>query len=264
MKNKILIGILILTLLLRSGHFGYLAISVMSVVAVWYLIAQLFPKERWFKEIAALSLAVSQWHISLAGYSLKVSFAILLALLGISIWTKVLKGKWLFLSVAVLILVGNQIISPLALNLNNAPDVVWLTDQQRREHGEHYNGFLVLAFHNKVVNYSLSFIEHWGEHFSGDFFIPRSANLMLLVNILLLLLGFFSIIKKGDWSRWGAILLWLALAPINSAFNFGPPDMEKASLMIVPLVIISSFGAFTLFEIVKYFFQKPTTFSHTD
>lgn len=251
MKGKILFAILILNLLLRSGPFGYLAISVMSVVAIWYLIAQLFPKEKWFKEIAALFLAVSQWQINLASYSLKVSFAILLVLLGISILTKVLKGKWILLSVFVLVLVANQIISPLALNFNNSPDVVWLTDQQRREHGGNYNNFFTLAFHNKAVNYSLSFMEHWGEYFTGDFlFISKSTNLMFLLNILFFLIGLFNIIRVG-WSRWGVILLLLALAPINSAFNFGPPDSEKASLMIVPLVIISSFGAFTLSEIVQ-------------
>lgn len=260
MKNKILFGILILTLFLRSGSISYLAISIISVVATWYLIDHLFPKEKWFKEIAAFFLAISQWHITLAGFSLNVSIAILVMLLGIIFLTKALKGKWLLLSVIALVLVCNQIIYPMALNLNNSPDVVWLTDQQRREHGGQYDNFLVLAFHNKAVNYSLSFLEHWGEHFTGDFlFISKSTNLMFLANTLFFLIGLLSIIKKGEWSKWGVILLWLVLAPINSTFNFGPPDSQKASLMIVPVVIISSFG---VFSILKYFFQKLTTFFH--
>lgn len=260
-SNKIVFfGILILTPFLRTAPFSYLLISLLTVAAVWYLTAQLFPEKKWFKEIAALSIALSDWHISLGSYSWKVSLAILLVLLGIYILIKVLKGKVLLFSVVVLVFLGNQIISPLAINLNNAPDVIWLTDQQRREHGEQYNSFLSLMLHNKVVNYSLSLLEHWGEHFTGDFLISRNPSLMFFPNILFLLVGVFNILKKGEWSsRWGVILLWLAVAPVNSVFNFGPPEPEKASLMIVPLVLISSYGVFVLL----YFFQKLANFFRT-
>lgn len=257
MKNKrYLVIILILSAFLRLNSFWVLIFGVLSVVLVWYLAGQLFPKQKWTKEACALFLAVSPWHISLAGYAFQASLAILIAVLGTSLLIKIFQGKWLYLSMGVLILVSSQIVSPFAINFTNAKDVVWLTDQQRREHGEFYDSFTVKAFHNKAINYSLSFLEHLGEHFSGDFLFISGK--MYLFDILFLMIGFFALIKKNEWDKRGVILLWLGLAPVNSAFSFAPPDPFKAALMIIPLVIISSYGAVVLFERVQSFLEGCT------
>lgn len=267
MKEKgILIAILILATILRFGIGWNLMIGLGSVVGVWYLTGQVFEKQKWFKEITVLFIAVSSWHINLP---LKASMGIFGVVWGALILIKFLKGKWLYLSVVLLIFLGSQIISPLVINLDNVKDTVWLTDQQRREHGKDYNGFVSKIFHNKAVNYSLSFIEHWGEHFSGDFLFitsPRVTNLFILGNkplmylfdILFLGVGLFTILKKGEWDKWGVILVWLGLAPINSALNFAPPDNIKASLMVVPLIIISGYGVVVLVEGIQMRFKRYT------
>ncbi len=261
MKDKIiLVAILLLAGVLRQSVSWSLLFSVASVAAIWYLVEQLFPKQRFLKLCSAFFLAISPWHIRLVTESLNTNLAIVLSIIGTLVLMKVFKnGKWLYISVALFILIINQTYIPLKINLINAQDVVWLTDQQRREHGTLYNGFAALAFHNKAVNYSLSLLEHWGEHFSGDFlFMQENRALMYLVDILFLAVGLFNIFRKGDLNRWVVILLWLALAPINSAFNFTPPDHQKAALMVVPLVIISGYGVLVLFEMVQTYLKSYT------
>lgn len=257
MKQKlILVAILILAAFLRQGVSWNLAISLLSVAGIWYLAGTLFPKQKWFAGITALFLAISPWHISLPPIASLGLFGVVWGVWAIK---RLLKGKWLYLSVTLLVLSGSYLISPSVFNLDNAKDTVWLTDQQRREHTASYNGLISKTLHNKGVNYSLSFIEHWGEHFSGDFlFITGQPSLMYLFDIVFILIGLVAIIRKGEWGRWGVIMVWLVTAPIISAFNFGPPDFLIAALMVVPLVMISGYGAAVLIEKMQTYLKGYT------
>lgn len=89
----------------------------------------------------------------------------------------------------------------------------------------------------------------------GDVSLNRKISdfgQMYLFDIAFLFMGLFATVRKFNW-RWGIVLLWLILAPINSALTFVPPDSLRSALMIVPLIIISSFGAITLFGLIhKY------------
>lgn len=231
------------------------------VIAIWWFVRKLFPRSRFLGEISAFFLAISPWHLSLINYSWKINLSILIALLGSIVLIKVVRNKkWLVFSIVVLITATSQLYKPFKLGFSNTQVPVWLTDEQRREHGQDYNHWETKLFHNKVVNYSLSFLEHYGEHFSGDFlFIVGDTNLvkkdggfgqMYLFDILFLLIGFYAMIRKFEWSSWGIILLWLILSPINSALTFNPPDSLRSALMVVPLTVISSFGALTLFNVI--------------
>lgn len=261
-KRNLLI-ILVLAALLRFPNSLIMVIGVLSVMAIWVLMGQLFSQSngKWVKEVSALFLAISPWHLSLINYSWKISFAILVAIVGSALLLNSVKSiKWLLLLIAALVIIASQFYKPLELRLSNSQVPVWLTDEQRREHGQDYNHWETKLFHNKVVNYSLSFLEHYGEHFSGDFlFIVGDTNLvkkdggfgqMYLFDILFLLIGFYAMIRKFEWSSWGIILLWLILSPINSALTFNPPDSLRSALMVVPLTVISSFGALTLFNVI--------------
>lgn len=222
-----------------------------SVIAIWWFVSKLFPRLRFLGEVSALFLAISPWHLILINYSWKINLSILMALLGSVVLIKVVKNrKWLALSIFLLIILSNLLYKPLELGFSNTQVPVWLTDEQRREHGADYNNPLVRLFHNKAVNYTLSFFDHYSEHFSGDFLFFNGETLMYLFDILFLLIGFYAMIRKFEWSSWGVILLWLAAVPINSALTFNPPDFLRSALMVVPLVIISSFGALTLFNVI--------------
>lgn len=244
-----------------TNNFLTMIFSIGSVVAIWWCAGMIVgPRYRWMKDISAFLLAISPWHIFLINHSWQISFSIFAAILGNIILMKTIKNnKWLTFSVIVLIVLANQFFRPFVLGFANTKVPIWLTDEQRREHGQNYESMAVKFFHNKVINYGLSFLDHYSEHFSGDFlFIVGDVSLnrkisdfgqMYLFDIIFLFVGFFAIVKKFDW-KWGIILLWLILAPINSALTFIPPDSLRSALMIVPLIIISSFGAITLFGLI--------------
>lgn len=255
MKEKIfLLMILLLGWILRDTNSWSLFLNLASVVALWYLVGEMFPKQRLFKILSAFFLAISPWHIKLVTQPVQINLAVLLSILGVLVLLKYVKrGKWLYISATILIFLISQIAYPLNLNLSNARDSVWLVDQQRREHGLDYNSFQAVILHNKAVNYSLSFIEHWGEYFSGDFLFIQ-GNLYLF-DIVFLATGFLYILKMNQWKVW---LLWMAIAPMAAAFDFAPPDYKKAALMVVPLVIISSWGAFDLYEKIHSFLKSYT------
>ncbi len=248
-----------------SNNIYVMFFGVGSVVALWCLVGQLFAGSnfKWMKEVSAAFLAISPWHIMLVNDSWQLSFSIFIAILGSLIFIKLIKNKiWLFFSISVLIFFTNQFSKPFIFGIANTKAPLWLTDEQRREHGKDYNNPAVKFFHNKLINYSLSFLDHYSEHFSGDFlFTVGDVSLnrkvsdfgqMYLFDIVFLFMGIFEIVRKFNW-RWGIILLWLILAPINSALTFVPPDSLRSALMVVPLVIISSFGAITLFGLIhKY------------
>lgn len=127
------------------------------------------------------------------------------------------------------------------------------TNQQRGEH-ENPSGFSARFFHNKVVNYGIAFAENYGKHFSGDFLfisgddierdrVPEFGQLFLF-DILFLCIGLAAIAKKPR--GWFPLLLWLMVAPVASALTFQSPHALRAENMVIPIVIISAYGASTI------------------
>lgn len=228
-----------------------------SVIAIWWFVSKLFPQQRFLKAISALFLTISPWHLTIINYSWEISLSILVALLSGVVLIKIVKDKrWLVISISLLIIITSQLYKHFELGFSNTQVPVWLTDQQRREHGQSYNNWETKVFHNKAINYSLSFLEHYSDHFSGDFLFFSEKTLMYLFDILFLLIGFYAMIRKFEWSSWGVILLWLILSPINSTLTFNPPDSLRSALMVIPLVIISSFGALTLFNVIHRWMKR--------
>lgn len=133
-----------------------------------------------------------------------------------------------------------KLMKPIEFGIASNPVPVWLTDEQRREHGADYGNLEVLIMHNKAVNYSLSFLSHYLDYFRGDFLFIN-GRFLYLFDALFIGIGFYLIIKSPR--GWGAILIWLFAAPILPALDLQPPNALKAVGMYVPLIVISSFGA---------------------
>lgn len=117
------------------------------------------------------------------------------------------------------------------------------------------------AFHNKVRISGSAFLERYSNHFSPSFLffhgesgierIPQTGQ-MLLIDLLFLPLGLIlllinPILRKGAV----VILLWLIAAPVASALTLGDPHINRASIMIPPLVLISSFGFSQILFFIK-------------
>ena len=122
--------------------------------------------------------------------------------------------------------------------------------------GEHvdYQSLPAKILHNKLVSYSVAFVENWSKHYSGEFLflsgdeiqrnkVPETGQ-MYLLDILFVLAGLVYIAKKSK--RWSPILLWLIIAPFAAALTFQSPHALRAQSMIIPLVIISAYGLISL------------------
>ena len=116
-------------------------------------------------------------------------------------------------------------------------------------------------FHSESLNTARGILGRWLNHFSGRFlffegdwqnprhFIPNHG-MLLLADLILLILGLITLIKGGlkkDSSNSSGrgtlfILLWLVLAPMPAALSRDQVHAVRALNMIVPVVLISSFG----------------------
>lgn len=140
-----------------------------------------------------------------------------------------------------------KLMKPIEFGVVSNPVPVWLTDEQRREHGLNYDNLEVLLMHNKVVNYSLSYLSHYLDYFRGDFLFTN-GNFLYLFDAFFIGVGFWMIIKSPK--GWEPILIWFFVAPATAALDFQPPNELKAINMYVPLVVISSFGALRLMNLI--------------
>lgn len=129
-------------------------------------------------------------------------------------------------------------------------------NEQRGEHSN-LNSIFAKALHNKAVNYGLAFAQNWASHYHGEFLflsgdaiqrnkVPETGQTYLF-DILLLAVGIIAI-AKGLTREWKLILFWLVIAPIASALTFQSPNALRAQNMVIPLVIISAFGAVYLID----------------
>ena len=129
---------------------------------------------------------------------------------------------------------------------------------QRGEH-EDIKSISSKLLHNKPVNYGLAFAQNDIEHFDGDFLFISSdkiernkvpdMGLLYLFDLPLLVIGLLTISKNmisKNTKGWGPILLWLILSPTAAALTFQSPHALRAQNMVVPLVIISSYGAWSM------------------
>lgn len=141
--------------------------------------------------------------------------------------------------------------------------------------GEHNNpsGVLAETFHNKIVAYSLNFSLHYLDHFAPNFLFVTGDELgrnhvpemgqMYLFEILTVLFGLFLIFQKDNEIKYKNILLsWLLIAPIAASLTFQTPHALRAHNMIFPLILISSYGAYSIWirlKSLKFTFKFPIT-----
>jgi len=131
---------------------------------------------------------------------------------------------------------------------------LWRVNELRGEH-QNWHAPEAVLLHNKFLTYGLSFLENYFDHFQGEFLflsgdeiernrIPGNGQ-MYLFDILLLPLGIYFFLKNKP-KNWQLVFWWLGSAPIAAAMTFQTPHAIRAHNMIIPLVIISSYGFYNL------------------
>jgi hypothetical protein len=109
-----------------------------------------------------------------------------------------------------------------------------------------------ILFHTESVNFARVILGKWFNHYSSRFLIfegdwpnPRHSapnhGMMLLIDALLLVVGFFALTKVKGKAKW-FVLLWLALAPLSAALSRDQVHAVRAYNMLIPLIFLSSFG----------------------
>src|SRR5690606_18663454 len=139
-------------------------------------------------------------------------------------------------------------------------------NEQRGEHPD-LSSFSAKVFHNKPVNYSLAFLENYMEHFNGEFLflsgdeiqrnrVPEHGQ-MYMIDVLFVIIGLFIFIKleNGRIIGW-----WLIVSPVAAALTFQSPHSLRAQNMVVPITIISAFGAWHLMKWFGETFLKTKLF----
>jgi len=144
-------------------------------------------------------------------------------------------------------------------------------NEQRGQHQD-IAGFWPRLLHNKPVNYTLSFLDNWASHFHGEFLflsgdeiqrnkVPETGQ-MYMLDFLWIVFGVWWLVK--NWKSPVTshkpvvfIFYWLAVAPVAAALTFQSPHALRAQNMIIPLVIISAFGFWHIWNLLtskgKYF-----------
>ncbi len=117
---------------------------------------------------------------------------------------------------------------------------------------ESVSSVTALLFHSEKLQFARVILGKWFNHFSGRFLFfegdwenPRFSSpyqgMLLLIDLLLLPLGFYALSQtkgKGKWS----ILLWLVLAPLPAILSRDQVHAARSLNMSIPLIIISGFG----------------------
>ena len=135
----------------------------------------------------------------------------------------------------------------------------WWTNELR---GQHLNPWAwpVRLLHNRIVAYGLVFFRNWMSHFNGNFLfilgdaiersrVPETGQ-MYYFDILFVAIGFYFLLLKRP-ANWKLIVFWLLLALVAAAMTYQSPSALRANNMVIPMVIISAYGAFNIFEGLK-------------
>ncbi len=236
----ILLGVYLFLRFLEKKKLAFLAISIFSLVLSMYT----YHAARIIIPLLVLGITIIYWKDlelkkNMKNYILAVLFFILLLLPLVKDFMK-----------------PEAISRAAGVGLFADPGPISRIEEQRTEHGD-FTGILPKVMHNRLVNYGLAFMENWADHYHGLFLflsgddiernkVPETGQ-MYAIELLFVIVGLFSLIKVSNKGV-KLIIWWLIIAPTAAALTFQSPHALRAQNMVIPLVIISSFGITTIFE----------------
>ena len=108
-------------------------------------------------------------------------------------------------------------------------------------------------FHTETLNFARGVLGRWFNHFTGKFLFfdgdwsnPRHSapyqGMLLLSDFILIILGFVALVRKGLNKNTAFVWLWLILSPLPAALSRNEVHSIRAMNMVIPMVIILSFG----------------------
>lgn len=161
----------------------------------------------------------------------------------------------LIFSLFLLLKISHGANRPADISIFNIPGGDKLVYQQIGEDGQQ-NPLITRFFHNKLFFYSRLFFESYSQHLSFDFLfvnnglpiryrVPWTGNLYLFYAPFLFMgisFLFFKSVKEKQW-LFSLPLIWILLGAIPGGLTFEDvPNIQRSSLMIYPLIIITAYG----------------------
>ena len=228
-----------------------------------------------------LYLSALFFSLTLTSYQgAKLSTGIVLLILLLLYFKKLIRfGKK---NLAVALIVGLVISAPILLSLFRGqtgrltifsifsyPRPREYTQAFLDEGGEKFNTLTYYLFHSETLNFKRGILGRWFNHFSGRFLFfegdwpnPRHSapyqGMLLLSDLVLLIVGFVALIRKGLSKETAFVWLWLILAPMPAALSRDAVHAVRAMNMVVPLVFLLVFGFNAIIsqrrKILKYSF----------
>lgn len=132
-------------------------------------------------------------------------------------------------------------------------------NELRGEHSDP-NSPAVKLVHNKIVAYSVSFLGHYLDHFSGDFLFINGDPLIrnrtpevgqfYLIQILFLIAGLLFLIKYQSKLKY-LLVLWILVSPAAPSLTYQTPHAVRALSMVIPLTLIMGFGFVSGLRLIK-------------
>lgn len=141
----------------------------------------------------------------------------------------------------------------------NFPETRLVLEEQIREDGVNgTNNILTRGYHNKIINFSLTFVSNYMEYFNGSYlfikgglpllFTVPGMGLVYIVELPFILMGIYVLIKSKDKNS-KIPLIWLVIAPIVAAVTVDDTPNVRRSLLMVPAIeIIASVGIISFFN----------------
>lgn len=177
-----------------------------------------------------------------------------------TLFTKVFIGCFIFVGFTAVLLTlgfsgGTNRFSQ--VSIFGFPETKLIMEEQIREDGVMNSSVLeTRIFHNKIINYFLTYSENYLEYFSGDFLFIKgglpawlsvpSMGVMYLVELPFILYGLFQFFRNKR--RWGFILIaWVLLAPAAASLTVDDiPNVRRALVMVPVLELLAAYGVINI------------------
>jgi len=139
------------------------------------------------------------------------------------------------------------------------PETKLVMQEQVREDGSSGNSPLITRFfHNKPVNFGLTFISNYATYFDGNFLFIKGGlpiwykipnmGLIYVVELPFILVGLFYIFKEKN-RIYKLPVIWLIIAPVVASLTVDDiPNVNRAIVMFPMLDVIAAFGFIYFFN----------------
>lgn len=148
------------------------------------------------------------------------------------------------------------------VNIFGHPETRLVMEEQIREDGYARKPLLqTRMFHNKLVNYPLTFVSNYFSYFTGDvlfisgglpiWYKVDKIGLILLAELPFIIYGAYLCFRSKD--RFAKLpLFWILVAPITASLTMDDvPNLQRAIVLFPMLELLAALGAVKLFEKVK-------------